>query len=56
MLEQRVIELINADIDGELGQAEKEELEAILESSAEARVMKVELLKLANLLESTPDL
>ena len=56
MLEQRVIELINADIDGELGQAEKEELEAILESSAEARVMKVELLKLANLLESSPDL
>ena len=56
MLEQRVIELINADIDGELGQAEKEELEAILESSAEARVMKVELLKLANLLESSPEL
>lgn len=56
MLEQRIIELINADIDGELGQAEKDELQAILESSAEARIMRVELLKLTNLLDSSPDL
>lgn len=55
MLEQRVIELINADIDGEIGQAEKAELETILESSAEARLMRVELLKLSNLLDNEPE-
>lgn len=56
MLEERIIQMINADLDGELGQADKEELDAILESSAEARSMRVELLKLTNLLDSVPDL
>lgn len=55
MLEERIIQMINADLDGELGQAEKEELDAILESSAEARSMRVELLKLTNLLDSVPE-
>lgn len=56
MLEERIIQMINADLDGELGQAEQEELAAILESSAEARAMKVELLKLTNLLDNMPEL
>mgnify|MGYP003571990654 CR=1 FL=1 len=55
MLEERIIQMINADLDGELGQAEKEELDAILESSAEARSMRVEMLKLTNLLDSVPE-
>jgi len=56
MLEERTIELINAELDGELGPVEREELEAILESSGEARAMKAELQKLFNLLDATPEL
>ncbi len=55
MIEERTLQLINADLDGELGQAEKDELEAILESSAEARLMKAEFQKLANLLDNAPE-
>jgi len=54
MLEARVLELINAEIDGELKPGESAELEAILESSAEARAMKAEMLKLVNFLDSVP--
>ena len=54
MLEQRTIHLINADIDGELDANEKGELEAVLESSADARAMRAELLRLSNLLDSLP--
>jgi len=54
MLEQRTIHLINADIDGELGADERAELEAVLESSADARAMRAELLRLSNLLDSLP--
>lgn len=54
MLEERTLNLINADVDGELTVAEKEELDQILETSSEARAMRNELLKLSNLLESVP--
>ena len=54
MIEERIIKLINASIDGELGQSERIELESILESSAEARAVKVELQKLNNLLDGVP--
>jgi hypothetical protein len=55
MISERTMELINADIDGELGgQAERSELEALLESSSEARAIKAELLKLNNLMDSLP--
>ncbi len=40
MLEQRTLELINAEIDGELGPKEQSELDGVLESSAEARAMR----------------
>lgn len=56
MLDEHVLNLINADVDGELTPAESQELDGILESSAEARAMRAELLKLSNLLNSTPDL
>ena len=55
MLEERTINLINADLDGELEASEREVLEAILESSAEAREMRAELLRLNNLLDSLPE-
>lgn len=55
MLEERTLNLINADVDGELTSAEKQELDSILESSAEARAMRAELLKLSNILESVPE-
>jgi hypothetical protein len=56
MLEERTLNLINADLDGELSPAEKEELNTILEASPDARAMKAELQKLNNLLEAVPDL
>ncbi len=56
MLEDRILNLINADIDGELDGAEKGELEAALAGSAEARAMQAELRKLANLLDNAPEL
>lgn len=54
MLEERTLNLINADIDRELTVAEQDELDVILESSAEARAMRAELLKLSNLLDNAP--
>jgi hypothetical protein len=54
MLEERVLYLINAEIDGQLAAAERPELEASLRSSAEARAMHAELRKLANAMEAMP--
>lgn len=56
MLTERALQLINAEIDGELGPGEREELDAVLESSTDARAMKAELQKLANLLDAAPAL
>jgi anti-sigma factor RsiW len=55
MLEERTIDLINADIDGEIGPRERDELETILAASEDARAYRAEMLKLANLLEATPE-
>jgi len=55
MLDARSLELINAEIDGELTAGERTELDALLASSAEARAMKAELQKLANLIDSVPE-
>jgi len=55
MLEENTINLINADIDGELTADERADLDLILESSSEARAMRVELLRLSNLLDSLPE-
>jgi anti-sigma factor RsiW len=55
MLEQRILELINAEIDGELGPEEQSELDGVLESSEEARAMRTELRKLANLMDGMPE-
>lgn len=54
MLTERALQLINAELDKELGPGEREELDAILESSADARAMRAELQKLGNLLDAAP--
>lgn len=54
MINERTLELINADVDGELRPEEQPELEAALEASEEARALRAELLKLTNLMDSLP--
>jgi hypothetical protein len=56
MLEERTLDLINADIDGELSGDERRELEALLESSEEARALRAEFLRLSNLLDAQEQL
>ena len=56
MSEQRDIYLINAGLDDALGQAELEELEDILETSAEARATEAEFLSLVEMVESQDEL
>lgn len=56
MLEQRITELINADIDGELDPQEQRELKAILASSPEAVTFRLELLELNNAFRNMPEL
>ena len=51
MINERILELINAEADGELRPEDQSELDAALESSAEARAMKSELQKLSNLID-----
>lgn len=54
MINERTLELINAEIDGELRPEELPELEAALEASEEARAMRAELLKVTKLMDSLP--
>jgi anti-sigma factor RsiW len=49
------MELINAEIDGELTRDEQAELDAMLESSADLRAMQAELRNLASMLNSLPE-
>ena len=56
MLDQRIIELINADIDGELGTEDQGELKAVLKSSPEAAEFRVELLELNNAFRNVQEL
>ena len=55
MMKERTVYLINAELDGVLESGEQAELEAILESSPEARAMWTELRKLVNLLDNMPE-
>lgn len=54
MLEQRIAELIQAEVDGELPAAERAELASILERSAEARGFRDDMQKVARLLSAVP--
>ena len=55
MLQERIIHLINAELDGEIDAAGKAELETVLESSAEARALRAELARLASLMDELPE-
>jgi anti-sigma factor RsiW len=54
MLDERIAELIQADVDGELAVAERGELEAVLKQSAEARRFREEMLQVARLMAELP--
>ena len=54
-LNERITELIQADIDGELAVADRNELATVLESSAEARSFRDEMSRVAKLMADTPD-
>lgn len=56
MLEQRVIDWINAEIDGDLSPGDQASLQAVLDSSEEARTMRTELQRLAAQLDNAPRL
>ena len=51
MIEDRHIELINAELDGELTTAERAELSRLLLANPEARALRVELSRLSGALE-----
>lgn len=55
-IDPHIVELIHADIDGEISATGKQELEAILAGSPEAKAMHVELSGLATSLDDLPDL
>lgn len=54
MPDERVLYLVNAEIDGELAPEERAELESALRSSAEARATQLALQKLATLMDGVP--
>lgn len=55
-LDERMAELIQADSDGELAAADRAELTAALEKSAQARAFQDELVRVAKLLADVPDI
>ena len=55
-VDPRIIELINADIDGEISSDEKQELDTLLADSPEAQAMHAELSGLNTSLNELPDL
>jgi hypothetical protein len=54
MNDERIIELINAGIDGEINDSEKSELQNILNESSEARELQAGMQALANTLSDLP--
>lgn len=56
MTDDRELELISAAVDGELAAGDQADLDALLESSAEARAFKSELEQLDSLMSGIPDL
>lgn len=54
MLDERIAELIQADVDGELPAADRPELERTLAESAEARRFRDEMLRIARLMSTLP--
>lgn len=55
-IDPNIVELINADIDGEISPADKDTLAAMMAESPEARAMHAELSGLSSSLDELPDL
>lgn len=55
-IDPKTVELINADVDGEISSTDKEELTALLTGSPEAKAMHAELSGLSSSLNELPDL
>jgi len=55
-IDPNIVELINADIDGEISPADKDTLEAVMAESPEAQAMHAELSGLSSSLDELPDL
>lgn len=55
-IDPHIVELINADIDGEISAAEKQELDALLAGNPEAQAMRAELSGLTASLDALPEL
>lgn len=55
-IDPKLVELINADIDGEISSAQKQELDAALATNADAQAMHTELTGLHTALDELPDL
>ena len=55
-IDPKIVELINADIDGEISPADKDTLEAMMAESPEAQAMHAELSGLSSSLGDLPDL
>jgi len=55
-IDPKFVELINADIDGEISPADKQTLEALMADSPEAQAMQAELSGLNSSLNELPDL
>ncbi len=55
-IDPNIVELINADIDGEISSADKTELEALLAASPEAQALHAELSGLSASLDGLPEL
>ena len=53
-IEQKFEDLINADLDGEISAADKAELQAFLDDSAEGRALHEQLAALCTTLDTTP--
>ena len=55
-IDSKIVELINADVDGEISPADKQQLEAALAANPEAQAMHAELAGLGSALNELPDL
>jgi hypothetical protein len=56
VIDPNIVELINADIDGEISPAQKQELDAALAANPEAQAMHTELSGLGAAIDALPDL
>ncbi len=56
MLDERIAELIQADVDGELAEEHRAELNLALEHSSDARVFQAEMKRVAEIFAQTPDI